>query len=135
MTWGPGLLDEANLAKQQQELAATQNTWGPGLDIPASAPEAVATVPAAPSEPALPPEQGLSVARVEQRLAEDPKWWEAALVLEMQRQSPRKSALRAIVRTMEAEGVAADTIEAARAVLAATGAVASAETDDTTDAE
>lgn len=134
MTWGPGLLDEGNLAKQQREIAATQNTWGPGLDLPASE-AAAAAESAAPSEPAPPPEQGLSVARVEQRLAEDPKWWEAALVLEMQRQSPRKSALRAIVRTMEAEGVAADTIEAARAVLAATGAVASAETDDTTDAE
>lgn len=133
MTWGPGLLDEANLAKQQQELAATQNTWGPGLDLPA--PDAVAADPVAPSAPAPPPEQGLSVARVEQRLAEDPAWWEEALVLEMQRQAPRKSALRAIVKTMEAEGVAVETIEAARAVMASNGAPAAPETDDTLDAE
>lgn len=123
MTWGPGLLDEANLAKQQQELAAGQNPWGPGLDLPASKAVAAAES-AAPSEPAPPPEQGLSVARVEQRLAEDPAWWEEALVLEMQRQAPRKSALRAIVKTMEAEGVAAETIEAARAVMAPNGAPA-----------
>ena len=134
MTWGPGLLDEENLAKQQQELAAGQNPWGPGLGLPEAAPVAAAES-AAPSAPELPKEQGLSVARVEQRLAEDPLWWEAALVLEMQRQAPRKSALRAIVRTMEAEGVAAETIEAARAVLAASGAPTTAETDDTTDPE
>lgn len=134
MTWGPGLLDEANLAKQQQELAAGQNPWGPGLGLPEA--EAVAAAEsAAPSAPAPPPEQGLSVARVEQRLAEDPAWWEEALVLEMQRQAPRKSALRAIVKTMEAEGVAVETIEAARAVMASNGAPAAPETDDTLDAE
>lgn len=117
MTWGPGLLDEENLAKQQQELAAGQNPWGPGLGLPEAEAVAEAEESAAPSTPPVLADNGLSVASVEQRLAEDPTWWPAALELELGRPNVRKSAMRAILRTMEAEGADEATVAAARAVL------------------
>lgn len=117
MTWGKGLLDEENLAKQQQELAAGQNPWGKGLDLPEAEVVAEVEESAAPSTPPEIKDNGLSVASMEQRLAEDPSWWPAALELELSRTNVRKSAMRAIIRTMEAEGADEKTVAAARAVL------------------
>lgn len=119
MTWGKGLLDEENLARQQQELAAGQNPWGKGLDLPEAETVAEASVSADPPAPIeLIKDNGLSVVSIEQRLGEDPSWWPTALELELSRQNVRKSAMRAIVRTMEAEGADEKTVAAARAVLA-----------------
>lgn len=118
--WGPGLLQGEALAQQAAEQKAAVQNFGAGFDLPPDEEAAAAAETAVTGEGAPPPkEMGLSVATVEQRLTEDPAWWPEALAMELERQLPRKSALRAILRTAEEEKGDEGVIAQARAVLGA----------------
>lgn len=120
MSWGHKLLDPDVHAAQEKGIALAANPWGHKMGLPSDEVEAADDEPTEQRPLKTPPpekELGLSVASIEQRLAVDPKWWEEALALEVARASPRKSALRAILRTAEDEGAPAEVIEKAREVL------------------
>lgn len=112
MSWGTRLLDPEHYAEQEHTLAKAANPWGPMLGLPTDEADAPTPAPVTPEEPSQ-----LSVASIEQRLAEDPAWWPEALVAELQRAQPRKTALRAILTVAEDHGGDPVTLEQAHAVL------------------
>jgi hypothetical protein len=116
MSWGKLILENELYEQQERAAAAAANPWGPLVDLPVEEVVEV-SVPAATDAPPPPPVEQMSVTSVERRLAEDPAFWSEALTLELLREAPRKQAMRAILRTMEAEKVDPEVIAQARAVV------------------
>lgn len=115
--WGPGLLDEAALKEQAALQKKAETTWGSGFDLPPDDTVNDAIVVEASSTTTK--EMGLSIAAIEQRLAEDPTWWEEALALEFTRTKPRKAAVRAIIRVGEQNGASEELVTKTRDAIGA----------------
>lgn len=122
MTWGKSLLDPKLYEAQERAAKAAANPWGAALGLPVDPDVAEsASEETAPAATTLtdPPKETMSAATIEQRLAEDPGCWPDMLALEIDREAPRKSVLRAIIRTAKENGGDPDAIAKAEAFLAA----------------
>lgn len=130
MSWGRKLLDDDAFAEQEETMAKAANPWGPMLDLPSDAPlvdpaeveAALASV--TDDEPKTPVVGGeepgqVTIETLKATLAENPTLWDTYLALELQRASPRKGALAALLDAMETQGVDPDTLGQVHALLEA----------------